>query len=230
MRAAGIDVSVGLLGAESRRLNGAFFAFHQKYRPYITLKWAQSSDGFIDHVRAGHGALKVSDNISRIAVHKLRASHDAILVGTRTALLDNPSLDVRFWSGRSPLRVVVDRKGVLPHELHLFDGSQPTVVFTENPQNCFGKNIEQVVLGGDASVVEQITGWLHSRKINSLLVEGGSATLQSFIDAGIWDSARVETNPSLTVAEGVAAPCLVKAVKVSEEKCGGNIVSFFDRV
>lgn len=230
MRAAGIDVAVGLLGTESRRLNGAFFAFHQKHRPFITLKWAQSSDGFIDYVRAGQGALKVSDNISRIAVHKLRASHDAILVGTRTALLDNPSLDVRFWSGRSPLRVVVDRKGVLPVELRLFDCSQPTVVFTGNLRDDFGKNVEQVALREDAPVVEQITGWLHSRKINSLLVEGGTATLQSFIDAGMWDSARVETNPSLVVTEGVAAPRFVNAVKVSEERCGGNVVSLFDRV
>ena len=231
MRAAGIDVVVGLLETESRRLNGAFFAFHQKHRPYITLKWAQSSDGFIDRVRCSEEApLRVSDGISRVAVHKLRAAHDAILVGTRTALLDNPSLDVRFWSGRSPLRLVVDRKGVLPLGLRLFDGSQPTVVFTENIRTDFGKNVEQVALCENVSVVEQITGWLHLRKINSLLVEGGSLTLQSFIDSGLWDSAHVETNPSLTVTEGVAAPCLANAVKVSEERCGGNVVSLFDRV
>lgn len=230
MRAAGIDVVVGLLETESRRLNGAFFTFHQKRRPYITLKWAQSSDGFIDAVRTDGKPLQISDNMSRMAVHKLRASHDAILVGTRTALLDNPSLYVRFWAGRSPLRAVIDRKGILPQNLRLFDDSQPTVVFTCNVRSIFGKNVEQVLLDDNAEVVGQITAWFHSRKINSLLVEGGSATLQSFIDAGMWDSARVETNSSLVVGDGVPVPSLKSAVKTAEENCGGNIVSFFERV
>lgn len=230
MRAAGIDVVVGLLEDKSRRLNGAFFAFHQKKRPYITLKWAQSADGFIDTCRTGGQPLKISNGVSRVAVHKLRTAHDAILVGTRTALLDNPSLDVRFWAGRSPLRLVIDRKGILPLNLHLFDGAQLTVVFTEKIRAELGKNIEQVLLDGKRDVIVQITEWLHARKINSLLVEGGSVLLQSFIDAGLWDCARVEVSPSLVVGSGVPAPFLHGASKSAEENCGGNIISFFERV
>lgn len=230
MRAAGIDVTVGLLEEESRRLNGAFFTFHQKKRPYVTLKWAQSSDGYIDRLRSAGEPLRISDSVSGVFVHKLRAEHDAILVGTRTALLDNPSLNVRHWTGRSPLRLVIDRQGVLPVSLRLFDGSVPTVVFTENKSCCAGKNIEHVLLDFSVDIIPQIMEYLRGRKINSLLVEGGAFLLQSFLDSGIWDSVRVEVNPRLVVNDGIAAPCLGNAVKVSEENCGGNTVSFFKKL
>lgn len=229
MRTAGIDVTVGLLEEESRRLNGAFFTFHQKKRPYVTLKWAQSSDGYIDRLRSAGEPLRISDSVSGVFVHKLRAEHDAILVGTRTALLDNPSLNVRHWSGRSPLRLVVDRQGVLPMNLRLFDGSVPTVVFTENKSCGVGKNIEHVLLDFSVDIIPQIMECLHDRKINSLLVEGGALLLQSFLDSGIWDSVRVEVNPKLVVGDGIAAPRLENAVKISEENCGSNIVSFFKK-
>lgn len=230
MRAAGIDVSVGVLEEESRRLNGAFFTFHQKKRPRVTLKWAQTSDGFIDVVRSGGPALAVSDSVSRVAVHKLRSLHDAILVGTRTAMLDNPSLDVRYWTGRPPLRLVIDREGILPGGLRLFDASSPTVIFTAKArEDLCGKNIEQIVLDFSQDVLPRIMEYLHSRKINSLLVEGGAVLLQSFIDAGLWDSARVETNPLLAVGRGVCAPRLANAVKVEEKYCGGNVVTVFEK-
>ena len=231
MRASGIQVDVGLLEQESRRLNDAFFAFHQKKRPYITLKWAQSSDGFIDCVRGcEEKPLRVSNGVSQVAVHKLRAAHDAILVGTRTALLDNPSLNVRCWAGRAPLRLVVDRKGVLPISLSLFDGSCPTVVFTGNTASEFGKKVEHVILDSSKDSVRQIVDVLYSRNIGSLLVEGGAALLQSFIDAGLWDSARIEVNPSVVAGGGVAAPTLAGCVKVSEENHCGNIISLFERL
>lgn len=228
MRVAGVDVSVGLLGEESLRLNGAFFTFHQQKRPFVTLKWAQTSDGFIDHVRNGAPALAVSNKVSRAAVHKLRSMHDAILVGTRTALLDNPSLDVRCWAGRPPLRLVIDREGVLPEGLKLFDGSSPTVVFTaKTRESLLGKNVEHIVLDFSKGVLPQIMEYLHTRKINSLLVEGGAVLLQSFIDAGLWDLVRVETNPGLAVGVGVKAPCLSGAVKTEEKRYGSNVVSVF---
>lgn len=230
MRNAGIDVVVGLLEAESRRLNGAFFAFHQQKRPYVTLKWAQSADGFIDRLRSGGPALSVSGGVSRSAVHELRSKQDAILVGTRTALLDDPSLDIRYWAGRAPLRLVIDRKGILPVGLKLFDGSLPTVVFTARYRECLsGKNIEQVVADFSKSVVPQILDYLYSRKLNSLLVEGGAVLLRSFMDAALWDTVRVEINPSLFVGEGVEAPPLPALAPVREEICGGNRILFFER-
>lgn len=230
MREAGVEVVVGLLEDESRRLNGAFFAYHQQRRPFVTLKWAQTADGFIDRLRDGGQALSISNGVSRVAVHKLRSMHDAILVGTRTALLDNPSLDVRHWAGRAPLRLVIDRDNTLPATLRLFDGSHPTVLFTaRRDDGRLGKNIEQVVLDFSRDVIPQILAFLHSRKLNSLLVEGGAVLLQSFIDAGMWDRARVEVNPSLFVGEGVEAPAFPASHPVREELCGGNKVLMFER-
>ena len=124
MRDAGIEVVVGVLESESRRLNRAFFTYHICKRPAVTLKWAQSADGFIDRLRDGGTPVRFSNSVSQVAVHKLRAMHDAIIVGTRTAMLDNPSLDIRHWAGRAPLRLVIDRKGKLPVSLKLFDGLQ----------------------------------------------------------------------------------------------------------
>ena len=231
MRAAGVDVKVGVLEEECLRLNRAFFTSQVYQRPYVTLKWAQSADGFIDLLRDCGSAVKISSSVSQIAVHKLRARNDAILVGRHTALLDNPSLDIRHWTGRAPLRLVIDKNGALPADLKIFDGTLPTKVYTAfEKENKFGKNIEQVLLDGKRDVIVQITEWLHARKINSLLVEGGSVLLQSFIDAGLWDCARVEVSPSLVVGSGVPAPSLHGASKSAEENCGGNIISFFERV
>ena len=228
MSDAGVDVSVGLLKEESLRLNAAFFSSHLEKRPYITLKWAQTADGFVDSVRSGGQALQISDNVSRVAVHKLRASHDAILVGTRTALLDNPSLNLRYWAGRTPLRLVIDRLGVLPGNLSLFDGSSRTVVFTARENlGTYGKNVEHVVLDFDNPVVPQIIDFLYRRKINSLLVEGGPFLLQTFIDAGLWDEARIEVNPSLYLKDGVEAPVLSGYLKTGEDKCSGNQILYF---
>lgn len=230
MREAGVEVVVGVLEGKSRRLNGAFFAFHQKKRPFVTLKWAQSADGFIDRKRSGGKALSISNGVSRVAVHKLRSMHDAILVGTRTALLDDPSLDVRHWVGRAPLRMVIDREGVLPPVLRLFDGSLPTVVFTSvYRQELSGKNVEQVNLDFSCAVIPQILAFMYSRKLNSLLVEGGAVLLRSFIDAGLWDVIRVEVNSALSVGEGIAAPDFPASAPVREELCGGNRILYFEQ-
>ncbi|MBQ5627104.1 MAG: bifunctional diaminohydroxyphosphoribosylaminopyrimidine deaminase/5-amino-6-(5-phosphoribosylamino)uracil reductase RibD, partial [Bacteroidaceae bacterium] len=150
MRAAGIDVTVGVLEEECLRLNRAFFTSQLHRRPYVTLKWAQSADGFIDLLREGGQAVKISSPVSQVAVHRLRAQSDAILVGRHTALLDNPSLDIRHWAGRSPLRLVIDKKGTLSADLRIFDGTLPTVVYTAfEMTGKFGKNVEQVVLDFD---------------------------------------------------------------------------------
>ena len=196
----------------------------------MTLKWAQTADGFIDVGREGGAPLHISTPVSQVAVHKLRSRHDAILVGTRTALLDNPSLNLRHWTGRVPLRLVIDRAGVLPVGLNLFDGSFPTVIYTKKTiDGKFGKNVEQVELDFSGDILLQILAHLHSLKVQSLLVEGGAKLLQSFIDASLWDCARVEVNPSLVVRSGVAAPVLPENSLVSREKCDGNEILLFSR-
>lgn len=231
MRAAGIEVITGVLDAESCRLNGAFFSFHQQHRPYVMLKWAQSSDGYIDAERGcDESPLQVSTPLSRTAVHKLRAEYEAILVGTRTAMLDNPSLDIRYWAGRPPLRLVIDRKGVLPPGLKIFSGQQRTVVYTEYAcEGKFGNNVEQILLDFSSDIVPQILSHLYSLKANSLLVEGGAFLLQSFIDSGLWDAARAEVNDNIVAGGGVKAPQMTTGTVAGESSCGGNRILLYRR-
>ena len=231
MQRAGIEVVTGLFSDEAQRLNCGFFTLHCLNRPHITLKWAETADGFIDRARNSlddGAALAISTPGSMVAVHKLRAQCDAILVGTRTALLDNPSLTVRHWTGRNPLRLVVDKENSLPASLRLFNDEARTVVYTcKVKEGKFGKNIEQVALA-DGDILEQIMQHLASLKVNTLLVEGGATLLQSFIDAGLWDTARVERNPLLLVGDGVAAPTLPKGLQCSTDSLFGNeILTFY---
>lgn len=227
MRDAGIEVVVGVLQEQSLRLNRPFFTYHERQRPFVTLKWAETADGFIGTGVEG-APLKISTPVSQVAVHKLRAMHDAILVGTRTALLDNPSLNVRLWAGRSPLRLVIDRFGTLPAGLNLFDGTAPTIVYTSNAVNGkFGKNIKQVELDFSENVIPQILSHLYSLRVNSLLVEGGVCLLRSFIESALWDRARVERNPSMLAGGGVAAPVVPESLLSEKTVCGGNEIALY---
>lgn len=230
MRKAGIEVVVGVLSDELFRLNRGFFTLHCCSRPYITLKWAETSDGYIDAERNAGNALKISTPASLLAVHKMRAWHDAILVGTNTALLDNPSLTLRHWGGRNPLRLVVDRKGILPPSLNLFNDEARTVVYTMNPiEGKFGGNVEQVELSADQSSIQQIISHLASLNINTLLVEGGACLLQSFINEGLWDMIRVERNKSLSVGGGIKAPVVPEELTPAVSECFGNEILLFVR-
>ena len=230
MRSAGIDVTVGVLEEECLRLNRAFFTSQIYKRPYVTLKWAQSADGFIDLLREGGQAVKISSPVSQVAVHRLRAQNVAILVGRHTALLDDPSLNIRHWAGRSPLRLVIDKNGTLPADLKIFDGTLPTVVYTAcEKEDKVGKNIEQVVLDFNEPLLPQILAHLNGRRVDSLLVEGGATLLQSFIKASLWDEARVEINPGLELGNGVVAPSLAPLQPIAEECLAGNRILYFHR-
>lgn len=197
---AGCEVQVGVLEEECRELNRRFFTFHQKHRPWITLKWAQSKDGFIGKQER----IVFSNALTQTLVHRLRALHQAILVGTNTALLDNPTLTTRYWPGPNPLRLTIDHHNTLPPTLHLRDGSIPTVIYTKES-------------------IEGILADLYSRGIQSLLVEGGAKLLQSFIDKGLWDEARLETAP-FCLGEGVSAPILKDEQLESKQNYGGQII------
>lgn len=230
MRAAGIEVKVGVCVGEALSLNKAFFTYHGKRRPFVTLKWAQSADGFIDILRQGGKAQQISNSASMMAVHKLRSTHDAILVGRRTAMLDNPSLTLRHWAGRTPLRLVIDRAGILSSHLRLFSVDAPTVVYTENIYpDKFSRNVSQVQLDFSVDIIPQILAHLHELKIGSLLVEGGHMLLQSFIDSGLWDEIRIETNNSLFLHEGVPAPQLPHNMKKEKYQCFGSAIEWIKR-
>ena len=204
LKEAGREVVTGVLEDECRDLIRRFITFHTLRRPYVTLKWAQSADGFLDVRRTGGNPVRLSSHLTQMLVHKKRAEHSAILVGTRTALLDNPTLTVRHWQGPSPVRVVLDRQGSLPDSLHLFDGQVPTLVITEEAETN-RPNVEYVLADFNRPVVPQLLAALHARNLQSLLVEGGAFTLQTFLDAGLWDEAFVEEAP-LCLGDGVKAP------------------------
>lgn len=204
LRDAGREVIVGVLEEECRHLIRRFITFNTLHRPYITLKWAESADRFIDINRTDGNPVVLSSPFTSMLVHKKRAETDAIMVGRRTALLDNPSLTVRNWYGRNPIRIVMDRALSLPDGLHLFDGSVPTLVFTEKERPA-KENVTYITIDFKNSPLKQIMEALYQRKIQSLLVEGGSQLLQSFIDSGLWDDIYVEKCPN-RLYSGVKAP------------------------
>lgn len=168
LREAGVEVEVGMLEKECQELNRKFMTAHRCRRPYVTLKWAQSADGFID----GH----ISTPLNSMLVHKLRATHDAILVGSGTALADNPALDTRLYAGKSPVKVVLDRRGRVGNDLRMFSEGETVVM-------------------RDYSSLADAMERLYERGITSVLVEGGATLHRSFIEDNLWDEIRIEVSP-----------------------------------
>jgi diaminohydroxyphosphoribosylaminopyrimidine deaminase/5-amino-6-(5-phosphoribosylamino)uracil reductase len=207
LKEAGCEVVAGLLEEECIRMNRRFMTFHQKKRPYIILKWAQTEDGFIDRARgeAEFGQPTwITNDLSRIAVHKMRSDEAAILVGTKTVLKDNPSLTVREWSGNHPLRMVLDRRGILPETCAMLDQSTETIVFTETESES-KPNLEYVRISFNQGMLQEINAILSQRGIQSLLVEGGKSLLESYMRAGLWDEARVYIG-NARFGSGIKAP------------------------
>lgn len=190
LRAAGIDVTVGVLESECRELNRRFITFQSLKRPYITLKWAQSSNGYI--AAKEWGRTQISTPLTQINAHRLRAMNEAILVGRATAECDDPSLTTRCWAGKNPLRIVLDRNAVLPATLRLFNGEAPTLAVTEREYSS--PRVQTECFHPDCSrpVVPQLLEELYRRGVQTLLVEGGTHTLQSFIDMNLWDEVYAE--------------------------------------
>lgn len=214
LKAAGIKVTTGILEKECLASNKRFFTFHTQHRPFIVLKWAQTADGQI--ANEDYSRLLISNAYTNRLVHQWRSQQMAILVGTNTALFDDPSLTTRLWPGKDPIRLVVDMNLRLPTSLKLFDGATPTIVFNKQKHTLEQlKNIEWLSAGlqfyqvtEDVSLVHQIINALYQLNIQSVLVEGGTQLLQSFIDEGMWDEAKVITNEELVLGKGLPAPAL----------------------
>ena len=215
LRNASIDVTVGVLEDECKDLIKRFITFNTQKRPYITLKWAESADGFIDKNRESGSPVVLSTPITSMYVHKQRAEHKAILVGRKTALLDNPSLSTRNWYGTNPLRLVIDNTLSLPSDLNLFDHSTPTFVFTKN-KKTEEKNLEYITLDFSNDIIPQILTVLYEKKIQSLIVEGGTTLLQSFINSGLWDEIFVEHSEKI-LDEGMKSPIIPKGTVMETE-------------
>lgn len=213
LQEAGIDVTVGVLEDECKQLIAGFYTPSLLYRPYITLKWAESADGFID---AEGKHTTISSPHTMMLVHKKRAENDAIMVGTETALKDNPQLTTREWYGKNPIRVVLDRTLRLPQTLHLFDGSVHTLVITTKKHRSEEK-LEFITLPEDFFDLTHILKELTKRNIQTLLIEGGSRLQQSFIDSDLWDEAFIEQS-NVVLSQGVAAAHL-KNIKKCEKGC-----------
>jgi diaminohydroxyphosphoribosylaminopyrimidine deaminase / 5-amino-6-(5-phosphoribosylamino)uracil reductase len=246
LRKAGIEVEVGLLEEEGRELNKRFFTYIEKKRPYIILKWAESADGFI--AKKNYEAVQISNLLSRRFVHKMRAEEDAIMVGTNTARYDNPKLDTRFWTGKNAVRVLIDKDLSLSKDLNIFDNSQRTICYTtvarsstsrsdltnvtrsstssnvleiDNENSNSNEGVLEVLLR--ATATEQfILQDLYQRKIQSIIIEGGTILLQSFIDLGLWDEAFI-LKSKLILEDGIKAP-IIGGSEILRGNLGDNLL------
>ena len=205
LRNAGIDVVEGIMTEQCIDLNKRFFTRIQKQRPYIILKWAQTSDGYF--APADRSQKWISSQNAKQLVHRWRTEEDAVLVGKNTALSDNPRLNSREWPGRDPIRIVIDRRLELPENLNVFDQSQDTIIFNEKKTDLVDK-IKYLELEDFDNLLPQLIAYqLYLMDIQSLIVEGGAETLNLFIKAGLWDEARVFTGPQ-NWNSGISAPKL----------------------
>lgn len=223
LRDNGVEVIVGVEEQKALELNKRFFTFHQQQRPYIILKWAQSVEGFIGQ---SDQRVLLSTEECNVVTHQWRAEESAIWVGYNTAALDNPQLNVRLVKGNNPIRIVYDKELSLSYDLHLFDGSIPTIRFnhTQNRQNG---NIEWIQIEPDKALV-QILEKLRQRQILSVIIEGGARLLQQFLDEGLWDEVRV-IQTATNLSDGVKAPVLKQAVQTNQIQVGVDQIYFYKK-
>lgn len=230
MKKAGIDVKLGVLENESRFINRRFFTFHEKKRPFIVLKWAETVDGYIDierNIDTPVGVNWITEPNLRIPVHKWRSEESAIIVGKNTAKNDNPSLTTRDWYGENPLRILIDHDFDFNNDLKICDGSTPTIVFTNKALES-NNNIEFVKIDFRKDTLKQVLDILHSKGIQSLIVEGGRKLLQSFIDKSLWDEARVLVGDT-TFGKGTKAPKLGRIKTASYQFLSDWIYLFLNK-
>ena len=234
LKAAGIETVPDVLKEQCIDLNKRFFTFHEQHRPYIILKWAQTANGKVAHLyppgretlNSTHQRLLISNEFTNRLVHQWRSEEAAILVGTNTALLDDPQLTNRYWPGNQPVRLVLDKELTLPAMLQLFNDAAKTIVFNTIKHAEEG-NIQYYKISKEGNAVQQIVDALYQLHIESVLVEGGAQLLQGFIDAGMWDEVRKIENGQLKIEHGLAAPQLKQAEKTSEQQLMTDRIEFY---
>jgi len=217
LQEAGANVIVGILEKECYEFNRRFFTFHEKKRPYIILKWAQTLDSFIAPLEKEElKPVWITSIQSRQLVHKWRTEEQAILVGTQTVIDDNPQLNARDWEGNNPIRIVIDQRNRIPKTAHVFDNQTKTIVFSSNKSTLSLENTIFEVIDFQQNIAPQIIDKLYQHQIQSVIIEGGSQTLQTFIDANLWDEARVFIGNS-TFGTGKKAPVLNTTLSTKEK-------------
>lgn len=224
---AGAKVTVGVLETECKELNKRFFTFHEKKRPYVILKWAETQDGFIAPLtKLDQKPVWVTNEFSRQLVHKWRSEEQSILVGTQTVIDDNPKLDVRNWTGKNPIRIVLDQKNRIPKGSHILDNQVKTIIFSDIPKAINEENTIFETIDFKQNLAEKILNVLYQHQIQSVIIEGGSRTLQTFIDENLWDEARVFIG-NHNFETGIKAPIL--ALKNIEKQAVGNDILLISR-
>ncbi|MBP6182731.1 bifunctional diaminohydroxyphosphoribosylaminopyrimidine deaminase/5-amino-6-(5-phosphoribosylamino)uracil reductase RibD [Flavobacterium sp.] len=207
---AGIHVTVGVQEAECHELNKRFFTFHKKRRPYIILKWAETQDGFIAPLEKDEKKpVWITTVYSRQLVHKWRTEEQAILIGTQTVLDDNPKLNARDWHGNNPIRLIIDQNNRIPRYSHVFDNQVKTILFSKSKTTIEKENTTFEVIDFKENIASQIVEVLYNHHVQSVIIEGGRQTLQTFIDANLWDEARIFVG-KIQFTAGTKAPILDK--------------------
>jgi diaminohydroxyphosphoribosylaminopyrimidine deaminase / 5-amino-6-(5-phosphoribosylamino)uracil reductase len=227
LMASGVKVEVGFLEKECIKLNKRFFTFHTKKRPYIILKWAQTNDGFI--AQEDGYPIKISNDFTNKLVHKWRAEEPAILVGTNTVEKDNPSLTTRYWKGNNAVRIIIDLNLRLDAQSKIFDNDAKTIIINykknEHVDNIIFYKIEE-----SQKVLESVLTCIDKNELNTVIIEGGCKILQSFIDASLWDEARVITNTSMNVKNGIPSPILKKGIFEYSENIFTDRIDFYKQI
>ena len=205
---AGAKVTVGILETECKELNKRFFTFHEKKRPYVILKWAETQDGFIAPLtKLEQKPVWITNKFSRQLVHKWRSEEQAILVGTNTVIDDNPKLDVRDWTGYNPIRIILDQNNRIPKDSFIFNNQVKTIIFSNSSTRINQENSIFEVIDFKKNLANQILNVLYKHHIQSVIIEGGLQTLQTFIDENLWDEARVFIGNN-NFETGIKAPLL----------------------
>lgn len=228
LKKAGINVIVGILEKKCQEHHKRFFTVQNKKRPYIILKWAETTNGFLAPLqKEKQSPVWISNKYSKQLVHKLRANEHAILVGTNTVLADNPKLNVRSWSGKNPVRIVLDAKLRIPQDLNIFDNSVKTIIITESKTKNqeLKHNLIFETIDFQKDIASQICAVLQKHKIESVIIEGGTQTLQTFINENLWDEAFVFTG-NKTLEKGIKSPILSAKI-TSEEKIKNDSLKIY---
>ena len=232
MKKAGIHVIVGILEHECKKHHKRFFTVQEKKRPYIILKWAETIDGFIAPLeQENQKPVWISNKYSQQLVHKFRSQEHSILVGTNTAIKDNPKLNVRSWSGNTPIRIVLDKSLRISKSANIYDKSIKTIFIVNSKSSKIIKNDAKTnnlifeEINFEKNVAKQICDVLQKHKIQSVIIEGGTQTLQTFIDANLWDEAMVFTGEN-SFQKGIKAPVLSGKI-TSKEKIKNDILKIY---
>ncbi len=223
LKDGGVETVAGLMEAEGAWMNRRFFCFHSQQRPYIILKWAQTADGFIaPHDRS---RLQITSAESQQLLHKWRTEETAIMVGTTTAINDNPELTARLHEGKQPLRIILDKDLQVPHTHHVYDTKAATWIINEQKELLTG-NVHSVRMPFDKNLLPALLHRLHDQKILSLMVEGGAKLLTSFIEMGLWDEARIFTGAE-SIGKGIVAPAIQNASPAFTKHIGKDELQVF---